>query len=448
VKRFLLSLALLVAPTSALAQPLSIPFTKSKLPNGLTVILHEDHTVPVTVVNVTYEVGSRFETQGRSGFAHLFEHLMFMGTARAPTKMFDGWMEGAGGWNNAWTSEDRTDYYDVAPATALPLLLWLEADRMKELGPLMTQKKLDAQRDVVKNERRQRTENSPYGIADLRLPEMLYPESHPYHHPTIGSHRDLEAATVDDVKQFFATYYDPANASLVVAGDFDPKVVATSIERLFGQIPSKGKPQDPGAPGFDDTKTTLTSVVRDTVEDRVELSRVFMAWQSPKRYGPGDAELDLLAAVLGDGKASRLYKALVYEQKLAQSVDVSQNQGTLGSQFIVTVTARPGVAQEKIEAAIDAELERIRTGGVKDDELSRAKNMVDAAFVTRMQSVRERASILNAYEAAVGDPGYVEQDRARYAQATAKGVTEYAKKTLLPKARVVLWVVPKKGAAK
>ena len=443
-----LAFALALAPAPALAQQLSIPFTKSKLANGLTVILHEDHTVPVAVVNVTFDVGSRFEAPKRTGFAHLFEHLMFMGTSRVPTKAFDGWMERAGGWNNAWTSEDRTDYYDVAPSTALPLLLWLEADRMRDLGPLMTKEKLDAQRDVVRNERRERTENTPYGIADVRIPELLYPESHPYHHPTIGSHADLEAATVDDVKQFFATYYDPANASLVVAGDFSASAIKSQIDRLFGTIPSKGKAKDPGAPGFDDTKTTLTSVVRETLEDRVELAKVMMVWQSPKRFAPGDAELDLLANILGDGKTSRLYKALVYEQKIAQAVEASQNQGTLGSQFVVSVVARPGVSLEKLEAAIDAELAKARTGGVREDELSRAKNLVDAAFVTRLQSVRERASLLNAYEATAGDPGYIERDRARYQNATAKDLTMYGQKVLLPNARVVLRIVPKKEAPK
>ncbi|NOU26692.1 MAG: insulinase family protein, partial [Polyangiaceae bacterium] len=205
------------APVPSTPAPtVALPHTVEKLPNGMTVIYHPDHTVPTVVVNVSYSVGSRNEVAGRTGFAHLFEHLMFMGTKRAPTKMFDAWMEAAGGWNNAWTSEDRTDYFDVGPPSALPLLLWLEADRMRDIGPLMTQEKLDAQRDVVKNERRQSYENRPYGKADLRLSELLYPPGHPYHHPVIGSHDDLTAAQVEDVKAFFAQWYDPANASLVV----------------------------------------------------------------------------------------------------------------------------------------------------------------------------------------------------------------------------------------
>jgi len=428
---------------TASADGIAIPFTKTQLKNGMTVIFAEDHTVPIAVVNVTYGVGSRFEEAKRTGFAHLFEHLMFMGTRRAPTKMFDGWMEGAGGWNNAWTSEDRTDYYDVAPPTALPLLLWLESDRLRDLGPLMTQAKLDAQRDVVRNERRQNTENTPYGIAELRLPELLYPQNHPYHHPVIGSHEDLEAANVDDVKNFFATYYDPANASLVVAGDFDPKALMATVERYFGSIPTRGKPKDPGAPGFDSTKTTLTSVVRETVEDNVELSKVIYAWQSPKHFAAGDAELDLVSSLLAKGKASRLYKALVYDQKIAQDVEAAQESGVLGSRFEIGVTARPGVKIATIEAAIDKEVEKLRKEVVKKDELERAKNLIETSFVDRLQGARDRAALLNDYQAEVGDPGYAQKDVDRYRNATAEGVRSVAETFLQPNARVILHIIPK-----
>jgi predicted Zn-dependent peptidase len=439
------------APPTPAAKPLSIPFTKAKLANGMSVILHEDHSVPTVVVNVSYNVGSRFEAEKRTGFAHLFEHLMFMGTRRAPTKMFDAWMESTGGWNNAWTSEDRTDYYDVGPPTSLPLLLWLEADRLRDLGPLMTLDKLNAQREVVRNERRQTSENQPYGKVELRMPELLYPPSHPYHHPVIGSHEDLEAATVDDVKQFFATYYDPANASLVVAGDFDSKTALEQIKRAFESIPSRGRPKDPGAPGFDHNRTTLTGAVKETIEDNVELPKIVMAWQSPKRFAAGDAELDLLANALATGKASRLYKSLVYDQKLAQSVDAGQASGFLGSRFIVGVIARPGVPLDKLQAAVDKELEAVRKDKLKDEELTRAKNAFETSFVTRLESVRERAAILNEYEATVGDPGYVQKDLDRYRSASAEGIRSIAARVLDPNARVVITVVPKgqgKGAAK
>jgi zinc protease len=434
--------ALLLAGRSASAD-VAIPFTKSTLSNGMTLIVHEDHAVPIAVVNVSYGVGSRYETQGRTGFAHLFEHLMFMGTRRAPTKAFDAWMENAGGWNNAWTSQDRTDYYDVGPPTALDLLLWLESDRLRDLGPLMTLEKLNAQREVVRNERRQTSENTPYGKVELRLPELLYPKGHPYHHPVIGSHEDLEAATVDDVKQFFEKWYDPANASIVVAGDVDPAKAKATVEKWFGSIKSRAKPADPGAPGFSDQKTTLTSVVRETIEDDVELPKIVMAWQSPKHFGPGDAELDLVATALATGKASRLYKALVYDQKIAQNVSAGQDSGTLGSRFVVDVIAKPGVDLAKLEAAIDKELAAVRTTALADDELTRAKNLVETGFVTRLQGVKDRAALLNMYEAEVKDPGYASKDLARYRDATKEGVKATAAKVLVPEARVILRVVPK-----
>lgn len=441
----LLGLATAVRPAAA---DVSIPFVKSKLSNGMTVILHESHAVPQVVVNINYDVGSRYEVKGRTGFAHLFEHLMFMGTQRVPTKMFDLWMEGAGGWNNAWTSNDRTDYYDVGPPSSLPLLLWMEADRLKDLGPLMTLEKLNAQREVVRNERRQRSENTPYGKVELRLPELMYPEGHPYHHPVIGSHADLEAATVDDVKAFFAQNYDPANASIVVAGDFDPATVKAQVDRLFGGLPTRGAPKDPGAPGFSDEKTTLTSTVRETIQDDVELEKLVIAWQSPKHLTKADAELDLVATALATGKASRLYKSLVYEQKIAQSVEATQDSGFLGSRFVVDVMARPGISLDRIEAAVEKELEAIRKAPLSDDELTRAKNLVETGFVTRLESLQQRAGLLNMYQAETKDPGWAQKDLERYRGATKESIKDTVNKVMLPNARVVLRVVPKKGGGK
>lgn len=431
----------------AKATEVTIPFTRWALPNGMVVIVHEDHTLPIAVVNVSYGVGSRFESKGRTGFAHLFEHLMFMGTRRAPTKAFDAWMEAAGGWNNAWTSQDRTDYYDVGPPTSVDLLLWLEADRLRDLGPLMTKEKLDAQREVVRNERRQTSENRPYGKVELRMPELLYPPGHPYHHPVIGSHADLEAATVEDVKDFFARWYDPANASLVVAGDVDPAKVKAKVEALFGGIPSRGKPKDPGAPEFEGGKAKLGQVVRETIEDDVELAKLVVAWQSPKHFGEGDAELDVLATALANGKASRLYKSLVYEQKLAQSVSAGQDSGTIGSQFSIEVLARPGVSLQTIEAALDKELAKVREAPLTDEEITRAKNVVETAFVARLESVRERASLLNMYQAEVGEPGYLAKDLQRYRDVTKEKVRDVTKTWLLPNARVVVSAVPRAKAA-
>ncbi len=432
------------APSSA--QDVSIPFTKSILPNGMVVILSEDHTVPQVAVNVSYSVGSRMEKGGRTGFAHLFEHLMFMGTRRAPTKAFDAWMEAAGGRNNAWTAEDRTDYYDIAPPTALPLLLWLEADRIRDLGPLIDGPKLDLQRDVVLNERRQSIENRPYGVEELELPNLLWPENHPYHHPVIGSPDDLHAASVADVKDFFATWYDPANASLVVSGDFDPQQARGPIEQWLGTIPSRGKPQDPRAPGFTDQKTTLSGVVRKTVEDEVELTKVTLAWQSPRHFGPGDAELDLLASVLSHGKGSRLYKSLVYEQKIAQEVSAAQDSHTLASDFVIDALVRPGVDPAKVEKALFDQVAAVRSKEVSREELERARNQYEVEFVDRLQSIPERASLLNMYQAETGDPGYAQHDLDRYRKATPADLHEYAERVLRPDAVVVLTIVPRKAA--
>lgn len=436
------SLALFAARAAG-AQELTIPFTKTTLPNGLVVILSDAHAVPQVAVNVTYDVGSRMERPGRTGFAHLFEHLMFMGTRRAPAKAFDGWMEAAGGRNNAWTADDRTDYFDIAPPTALPLLLWLEADRMRDLGPLIDQSKLNLQRDVVRNERRQSIENRPYGVEELELPELLWPEGHPYHHPVIGSHGDLEAADVADVKDFFATWYDPANASLVVAGDFDPQKVRADIDRWFASVPTRGKPHDPGAPGFTDGKTTLTTVVRKTVPDNVELSKVTIAWQSPRHFAPGDAELDLLASILSHGKESRLYKSLVYEQKIAQQVGASQESRVLASDFAVEALVRPGVDPARVEKALFDQIAKACSQEVSEAELNRARNDYEMEFVDRLQSIPERASLLNDYQAEIGDPGFVQRDLDRYRNATAKDLLAYAKKVLRPDAVVVLTIVPK-----
>jgi zinc protease len=435
-----------LAPAVARAQDVDVPFTKTTLANGMVVIFAEDHAVPQVVVDTAYAVGSRMERTGRTGFAHLFEHLMFMGTSRAPTRMFDAWMEQVGGRNNASTRADVTDYYDVAPPTALPLLLWLEADRMRDLGHQIDAQKLALQRDVVLNERRQDIENRPYGVEELELPKLTWPEGHPYHHPVIGSPADLQAATVADVRQFFETWYDPANASLVVAGDFDTAQARATIERWFGTIPSRGKPVDPGAPGFGDPKSSLSGVVRESLPDDVDLAKITLAWQSPRHLTPGDAEMDLLASVLSSGKASRLYRTLVYEQKLAQNVEASQQSQTLGSSFVVTATIRPGVDPTKVEKVLFEQIAALRTQPVTPEELQRARNEYEMGFVERLQSLPARAALLNSYQVELGDPGYVRRDLERYRKATAPELQAVAKKVLLPDAVVVLTVVPKPEA--
>lgn len=426
-------------PAAATPQKLAIAFTKYTLANGLTVILHEDHALPMVAVNTMVRVGSRFEEAKRTGFAHLFEHLMFMGTRRVPTKMFDAWMEAEGGSNNAWTSEDRTDYFSVGPAHSLKLLLWLDADRFGSLADEMNLDKLNAQRDVVRNERRQTSENEPYGKVELRLPELLYPDGHPYHHPIIGSHEDLEAAQVTDVVAFFKRFYVPNNCSLVVAGDFNADEVKGWVQTYFGGIPRVDVKAAPDAPAV-----KLTKVVRETIEDNVQLPKVVMAWPSAPHFATGDAELDLLATVLDQGKASRLYKAVVYDKPLAQEVSASQENGEMGSRFVVEAIARPGVKLETLEKAIDRELEKIRKEEVSQVELTRAQNQYEMAFFSQLQSVMRRASLLNAYETWKGDPGFIDQDLARYRNASPAGLLQAAKATLDPKGRVILHVIPRK----
>ena len=435
-----------MAATAADAQNVQIPFTKTKLANGMVVIFSEDHAVPQVVVNVTYGVGSRMERTGRTGFAHLFEHLMFMGTRRAPTKAFDAWMEEAGGWNNAWTARGPHRLLRHRPAdraAAAPL-----ARGRSHARPRAAHRPGEARSAARRRPQRAPPEHREPAVRrrGARAAELLWPEAHPYHHPVIGSHEDLEAATVADVKQFFATWYDPANASLVVAGDFDPQQAKALIDKNFGTIPSQGKPVDPGAPGFSDEKTTLTTVVRQTVPDNVELTKITIAWQSPQHFAPGDAELDLLASVLGGGKASRLYKTLVYDQKIAQEVSARQESRTLGSDFVVDALVRPGVDPAKVEKALFEQVAKVREKEVTSEELERARNAYEMEFVDRLQGVEERASLLNMYQAETGDPGYVQHDLDRYRHASEKDLLAYAKKVLVPDAVVVLTIVPRKEA--
>jgi zinc protease len=297
----------------------------------------------------------------------------------------------------------------------------------------------------VLNERRQNVENRPYGVEELELPVLLWPERHPYHHPVIGSPADLQAAVVSDVKEFFSTWYDPSNASVVVAGDFDVQGTRDLIEKWFGPIPSRGKPAMP-APPLESGKTTLTGVVRKTVPDDVELAKVTLAWQSPRHFAPGDAEMDLLASVLSTGKASRLYKALVYDQKVAQSVEAAQESQVLGSVFAVTAMVKPGVDPARVEKALFEQVAQVRAQPVSQEELDRARNAYEMAFVERLQSVPARASLLNMYQVELGDPGYVQRDLDRYRKATAQDVLTYANKVLVPDGVVVFTIVPKKEA--
>ena len=433
----------LAAPLAAqeTQMELSLPYSEFTLDNGLHVLVHEDHSVPIASVNVWYRVGSANELVGRTGFAHLFEHLMFEGSANVPEGEFDNLLESAGGINNGSTNSDRTNYWETVPANALELALWLEADRMGGLLEAMTQEKLDAQRSVVQNERRQSYENRPYGLAWETILAELYPPSHPYSWPTIGSMVDLDAASLEDVSNFFRTYYAPNNAILAVAGDVTVDQVRAMVERHFSHI-GRG----PAIPAIQASDAALDADRRRVLEDDVTLPRLYMAWHSPGYFQPGDAEMDVLASVLADGKTSRLYRRLVYDRQTAQDVSAFQSSGQLGSSFWIIVTARPGVDLDEMETAVREEVARLAAEGPSQRELERSVNGIETGFVDALQTVGGfggKADRLNLYEFYVGDPGYVERDLARYSAITTGALRAHAQRYLDGKSSVILSVVPR-----
>jgi zinc protease len=419
---------------------ISLPCEQFTLGNGLRIILHEDHRTPLIAVNVWYHVGSKDETPGRTGFAHLFEHLMFGGSENVPGGRFDELLEEVGATNNGSTSTDRTNYWELLPTHAAELALWLEADRMGGLLPAITQAQLDAQRDVVMNERRQTCDNRPYGLATETLLAALYPDSHPYHWPTIGSMADLAAATLDDVHDFCRTYYSPGNACLVIAGDLDPVAMRAAVERHFGDIPAR-----PAMPHVQRDPVQLVQERGIVLEDDVTLPRLYMAWHSPPSFAPGDAELDVASIVLGQGRAARLHRSLVYDRQVAQSVTAYQDSALLGSTFHVTITARPDTPLRTLEDAVRAELERIASHGVAGHELERARNGTETALIDALQNVGDfggRADQLNMYSFYTGTPDYVEQDLHRYQRITGDDVRDVVRR-FLSRPAVVLSVVPR-----
>ncbi len=436
MKKLLLASSLCVL-FSATTRAQDVPCEKYQLDNGMTVILHEDHSLPVACINIWYYVGSKDESPGRSGFAHLFEHLMFMGTRRVPGSEFDVLMESGGGFNNASTSNDRTNYFSFGPSSLLPTLLWLDADRLEDLGKETTQDKLDKQREVVRNERRQTSEMQPYGKADLKITELMYPPGHPYHISVIGTHEDLQAATVQDVKNFFARFYVPNNASLVVAGDFDPKQLKPLIDKLFGTLPRDAQPVHAKA-----EPAALEGVRRVTYTDQVQFPRVTYVYHSPPHFGPGDAEMDLAAAVLAEGKSSRLYKRLVYDDQIATDVSAVQNSNILQSLFQVEITAKPDVPLEKIEAAADEVLAEFLAKGPTEEELERQKTRIEFGMLTGLQSILAKADRLNQYQFAWGEPNSFQRDLDRYRTATTAAVRDWSKKVITADKRLVMHVLP------
>jgi zinc protease len=438
--------------TPAPSVALKVPFTQFTLPNGLHVILHEDHTVPLATVNVWYHVGSAREKPGRTGFAHLFEHLMFEGSEHVKEGAFDTLLEGAGATNNGSTERDRTNYYIDTPSNALDLALFLESDRMGYLIEAMTPERVNGQRDVVKNERRQSYENAPYGMASIEIDKMLFPEGHPYRWPTIGYMEDLTAASYEDVVEFFRKYYQPGNASLVIAGDIDPAKTRAMVEKWFNDVKPGTAPVTP----IDYPQAMLLGVSRKTIEDRVQLPRLYLSWLTPSLFKPGDAELDVVSQILAGGKNSRLYKRLVYDLQIAQDVSAYQASAALDSQFQIVVTARPPDATttsqalvDRIRTIVDEEIARLQQAPPAAREFERAINQIEASFYNRMESVggfSGKGNQLNAYYTTTGNPDYFNEDLSRYRSLSAGDIQAAAAFWLPANRRVELTVEPAKGS--
>ncbi|HLB87401.1 MAG TPA: insulinase family protein, partial [Terriglobales bacterium] len=429
---------------AATSSPLpQIKYEKYTLKNGLDVILYEDHRLPLVAVNIWYHVGPANERPGRTGFAHLFEHMMFEGSQHVGPKAHFRYLETAGASDiNGTTDFDRTNYFETLPSNQLELALWLESDRMGYLLGTLDREKLANQRDVVRNERRQSVENAPYGLVEEQLVHELYPKGHPYYAEVIGSHRDIEAARLDDVREFFRQYYTPNNASLAITGDFDPARVKALVEKYFGSIPA-----GPSVPKITAVTPPITSERRAVVTDQVELPRVYMGWITTPIYKPGDAETDLLAQLLGGGKSSRLYKRLVYEKQIAQDVQVQNQSLILGSVFEIQATAKPGVKPEDLEKAIDEELTKLRSEGPSQAELERARNVIEAQIIEALERLGGFGGVadrLNQYNHYLGDPGYLPKDLDRYNRATVADLKRVADEMLGSSRSVVVYGVPGK----
>ena len=418
---------------------IDLTFAKRTLANGLDVIVHQARQVPIVAVNVWYHVGSKNERPGRTGFAHLFEHLMFEGSEHHNSGYFPP-LQQAGALVNGSTNTDRTNYWEVVPTSAVELALWMESDRMGYLLPALTAQRFETQRDVVLNERRQNYENRPYGMAMMVLTSALYPPDHPYHWMTIGAAEDIRAMELDDVRAFFQTYYHPGNASLALAGDIEAERAFDLAEQYFGELAAGTTPPRVAA------SAGLGRETRLLLEDRVELPRVYLAWHSPAMFDAGDAEMDLLADILANGKTSRLYRTLVYDQRIALDVSAFQSSRELGSFFLVAATAAPGQSLTDVATVIDQELQAILVGGCSEAEMERGAAQVEAHFIYRLQTVGGfggKSDQLNAYNVFRGDPSFFAADVQRYHAATQESVRAAAARALLFDRRVILSVVPR-----
>jgi predicted Zn-dependent peptidase len=424
---------------------MSIPVEHYHLANGLHVVLSEDHTAPIVAVNLWYHVGSANERPDRTGFAHLFEHMLFQGSANVGANEHFELVQRAGGTLNGSTWLDRTNYYETLPSNQLALALWLEADRMARLLPAMTQGKLDTQRDVVKNERRWSVDNQPYGTWWERLPALCFPEAHPFHHSLIGSMEHLSAASLEDVADFFATWYTPDNAVLTVAGDFERAEAVRLIDELYGAIPRGGA--RPALPDMT-LPPTLGAPVREVVADAVALPRLFVGCRTPAFGTDGYYAASLAAAVLGLRTGCRLEQSLVRRQRVASQASAFTYDLAKGSDvLVVDVTAHPEVSAEALEGAVMAELDLLQREGVTEGEVGRARALIETSFVTSLQSAAERADQLSRFATYFGDPGLVNEQVARYRQVTAADVGALCAERLGADNRALLLYVPQEAAA-
>ena len=413
-----------------------------RLGNGLRVVLNEDHSAPLVAVNLWYHVGSKNERPGRTGFAHLFEHMLFSGSQHVGNNEHFRYVQSVGGVLNGTTFFDRTNYFETLPSNYLALGLWLESDRMGFFLPALTQEKLDIQREVVKEERRQRYDNVPYGTAFERLLRLAYTGDYPYHWPTIGSMQDLEAASLDDIREFFATWYRPDNATLTIVGDFAPDEARRLVEQYFGDIAPGGS-----FPGFSATRAPHGHEVRETFTDKVQLPRMYRLYHLPKMGDPDWIAADLLTTILASDKASRLDRVLVHEKQIAQDVATyvlpTESTGIL----LLQATAREGVQIEEIESVIDEEVAKLAVNGVSAEELTRAKNRAEIEFAHQLETFDARADLLGMLSTYFGDPSMIHRWLDPYRAATSEDLAHIARKYLIPENRVTSHFIPERSAA-
>jgi zinc protease len=435
-------LAALAAPSHA-GEP-EITYQKFDLTNGMRVYVVEDHKAP-TVYGVTWvRVGSKDEVANRTGFAHLFEHLMFKGSKHLPDGLLDTLLETAGGWSNAFTSGDMTVYQNVAASNFLEMMLWIDADRLAGLLDTFDKAKLDNQRDVVLNERRQSYENQPYGIAEIVIAENLWPKNHGYHWTTIGHPADIKAASVTDVADFFRTYYVPNNMTMVIAGGVKFDEVKQLVEKYFAWIP---RGAEPARPQYKTPAPITKEIVVDTTDD-VKVPRIYLSWRGPAHFTADEPALDLAAAILADGKSSRLYKRLVYDEKIAQDVRAYFSGETLGGEFRIVATAKPGVDPRRLKQRISEEVAKLAKAAPQGAELERAQNSHEASFLNGLEPTLQRAIQLAWYDVFANDPDFFAKDLARYRAVTPAQVKDAVAKYLKPSARVVLTIRPGKKVVK